>query len=280
MGSTSAHIRQISAPGTMGRARPSSFDDWHGSQDPVIAHEAHYPASAQGKLHSHARAQLVCATTSALDVVAGDRRWTVQPGRAAWLPGGVVHSVAGPPENTIFRSLYVRPDLAARLDGKAAVVSASPFLQDLLQRLFDVYAGDRDPTLYPHLAALALDEIARAEHHCEIASPRVPSPRDRRAKLICEALLDQPADRRTLEEWGKIAGASARTLERLFRDETGMSFNDWRQACRIAAAIPKLKQGSPVKQVAWAVGYDSPSAFAAIFRRVVGTNPTGAHRGH
>jgi AraC-like DNA-binding protein len=278
--SMSAQIRPVSASCTMGRARPCSFDDWHGSQDPVVAHEAHYPASAQGKLHSHARAQLVCATTSALDVIAGDCRWTVQPGRAAWLPGGVIHSVAGRPENTIFRSLYVRPDLAARLDGKAAVVSASPFLQDLLQRLFDIHAGHRDPALYPHLAALALDEIARAERHGEIASPRLPSPRDRRAKLICEALLDQPADRRTLEEWGKIAGASARTLERLFRDETGMSFNDWRQTCRIAAAIPKLRQGSPVKQVAWAVGYDSPSAFAATFRRLVGTNPAGTHRGH
>jgi AraC-like DNA-binding protein len=278
--SMSAQIRQVSASCTMGRARPCSFDDWHGSQDPVVAHEAHYPASAQGKLHSHARAQLVCATTSTLDVVAGDCRWTVLPGRAAWLPGGVVHSVAGPPENTIFRSLYVRPDLAARLDGKAAVVSASPFLQDLLQRLFDIHAGHRSQALYPHLAALALDEIARAERHGEIASPRLPSPRDRRAKLICEALLDQPADRRTLEEWGKIAGASARTLERLFRDETGMSFNDWRQTCRIAAAIPKLRQGCPVKQVAWAVGYDSPSAFAATFRRVVGTNPTGTHRRH
>jgi AraC-like DNA-binding protein len=59
-----------------------------------------------------------------------------------------------------------------------------------------------------------------------------------------------------------------------------MSFNGWRQACRIAAAIPRLELGNPVQLVAWEVGYDSPSAFAAIFRRVVGMNPTGVLSRH
>jgi AraC-like DNA-binding protein len=110
--------------------------------------------------------------------------------------------------------------------------------------------------------------------------PRVPLPRERRLKLICDALIEQPADRRTLEDWGKAAGASSRTLERLFREETGMSFNAWRQACRISAAIPKLELGNSVQRVAWEVGYDSPSAFAAIFRRVTGMNPAGVPSRH
>ena len=277
---TSGDYQHASVPCAVGRAKPRSLDELHCSDDPVVAHEAHFPAGAQGKMHSHARAQLVCATTAAVDVVLGERRWTLQPGHAAWLPGGLVHGVSGLPATSVFRSLYIRPDLAGRLGGQAAVFDLSPLLRELLLRLIEVYDGHRDRGIYPHLAALTLDEIARAEHRPEIASPHLPTPRDRRAKLICDALMGRPADRRTLEEWGREAGASARTLERLFRVETGMSFNDWRQTCRMAAAIPKLQQGNSVKRVAWAVGYDSPSAFAAIFRRVVGTSPTGAHRGH
>jgi AraC-like DNA-binding protein len=277
---TSGDYQQVTFPCTVGRAKPRSLDELHGSEDPVVAHEAHFPATVQGKMHSHARAQLVCATTSTVDVVAGERRWTLQPGHAAWLPGGLAHSVSALSTTSIFRSLYIRPDLAGKLGGEAAVFGLSPLLRELLLQLIEVYDGHRDRGIYPHLAALTLDEIARAEHRPEIAAPLLPAPRDRRLKLICDTLMGRPADRRTLEEWGKAAGASTRTLERLFRDETGMSFNDWRQTCRIAAAIPQLQQGNPVKLVAWAVGYDSPSAFAAIFRRVVGTSPTGTHRGH
>lgn len=257
-----------------------SLNELHCSDDPVFAYQVHVPVSQQGKMHSHARGQLVCATTSVVEVVVGERRWTLQPGHAGWLPGGVGHSVSGDPTGSIFRSLYVRPDLAKRLGEKAAVLDLSPLLSGLLPRLIEIYEGHADRSVYQHLAALTLDEIARAETRTEIMPPRVPLPRDRRLKLICDALIEQPADRRTLEDWGKAAGASSRTLERLFREETGMSFNVWRQACRISAAIPKLELGNSVQRVAWEVGYDSPSAFAAIFRRVMGMNPAGVPSRH
>jgi quercetin dioxygenase-like cupin family protein len=130
--------------GAAGCGRRRSLAELHGSDDPVVAHQAHFPATVQGKMHSHARAQLVCATTSAVEVVAGDRRWTLQPGHAAWLPGGLVHGVTGLPATSVFRSLYIRPDLAGRLGGQAAVFDLSPLLRELLLRLIEVYDGHRD----------------------------------------------------------------------------------------------------------------------------------------
>lgn len=270
---------------SLGR-RARSLDELHNLDDPVVAHEAHFPAGMRGRMHSHSRAQLIYATSSAMDVVAGERRWTLQPGHAVWLPSGVDHSISGSIAASVFRSLYVRPDIAEDLrgmrnvGGKASVLGLSPLLRELLLRLIEIYNGQTEASSYPHLTALALHEIAHAKPRSEIAAPLLPKPHDRRLKLICDTLIEQPADRRTLEEWGKAAGASSRTLERLFREETGMSFNAWRQACRIVAAIPKLQHGSPVQLVAWEVGYDSPSAFAAIFRRVVGTNPTAMSSRH
>jgi AraC-like DNA-binding protein len=273
-------IEQIAKfPAASARPMLRSLNELHSSEDPVFAHEAHFPASRQGKMHSHARARLVCATTTVVEVVTRDRRWTLQPGHAAWLPGGIGHSVAAL-EDAVFRSLYIRSDIASRFSRQAAAFDLSPLLAGILPRLLEIYDGSGDRCIYPHLAALTFDEIARAEPLRDIVSPRVPAPRDRRLKLICDALAEQPADRRTLEEWGKAAGASGRTLERLFREETGMNFNAWRQACRIAAAIPRLERGTAVQLVAWEVGYDSPSAFAAIFRRVTGMNPTGVTSRH
>jgi AraC-like DNA-binding protein len=98
-------------------------------------------------------------------------------------------------------------------------------------------------------------------------------PRDPRAREVADALLASPEDRRSLAQWGHEIGASARTLTRAFIADTGITFNRWRAAVRVRAALPHLASGVPVHQVAGLVGYDTPSAFIAAFRRETGTTP-------
>lgn len=40
------------------------------------------------------------------------------------------------------------------------------------------------------------------------------------------------------------------------------------------AALIRLAQGDPVTTVALELGYDSPSAFSAMFRRIMGSTPS------
>ena len=72
--------------------------------------------------------------------------------------------------------------------------------------------------------------------------------------MVCEALLRKPGRRETLEEWCDIAGASSRTLARLFASETGMRFVDWRQQARLGSS-PRLWESERlhchVSQGAW-----------------------------
>ena len=102
----------------------------------------------------------------------------------------------------------------------------------------------------------------------------LPWPADARLRRVCEALKADPAENRTLEDWARASGASARTLARLFRKETGMSFGGWRQQARLLEALGRLASGSPVTTVALDLGYQSPSAFTSMFRRALGTSPT------
>jgi AraC-like DNA-binding protein len=76
-----------------------------------------------------------------------------------------------------------------------------------------------------------------------------------------------------MEEWAAECGASARTLTRLFRRETGMSFGRWRQMLRLSEAAVLLAQGVPPARAAAAVGYASAPAFGAAFRAAFGTTP-------
>jgi len=77
-----------------------------------------------------------------------------------------------------------------------------------------------------------------------------------------------------LDEWADIAGMGRRTFTRCFRKETGMSFATWRQNVRLIEALSRLALGETVTRVALDVGYNSPSAFAAMFRRAFGVPPS------
>lgn len=69
-------------------------------------------------------------------------------------------------------------------------------------------------------------------------------------------------------------------LSRLFSEHRGVSFNDYLNSVRLDAAQRLLEtDGGSIKEVAHAVGYHDPNYFSRIFRKFVGTSPTGFARG-
>jgi AraC-like DNA-binding protein len=103
-------------------------------------------------------------------------------------------------------------------------------------------------------------------------------PVEERARQVAEALAADPADGRTLAEWGHEVGASPRTLARAFTADTGLPFGRWRGLLRLRASIAALAAGEPVGNVARHVGYESASAFVAAFRRETGMTPASYFR--
>jgi AraC-like DNA-binding protein len=98
-------------------------------------------------------------------------------------------------------------------------------------------------------------------------------PADPRARDVADALLADPADARTLDDWGAAVGASRATLARHFVQDTGLAFARWRTQARVQAALDHLAAGLPVQTVARRVGYTDPSSFIATFRRATGRTP-------
>ena len=70
-----------------------------------------------------------------------------------------------------------------------------------------------------------------------------------------------------LEDLAAVAGASSRTLARLFRAETGLSFRQWRQQARMTEAMGALTTGaSPARAAAIAADPDKRACAAASAR--------------
>jgi len=101
---------------------------------------------------------------------------------------------------------------------------------------------------------------------------QLPLPKDARAARFA-ALADSADSDVPVSTLLNQCGASRRTMERLFHDETGMSLGQWLRRRKLLRALRLLADRRSVKQVALALGYANPSAFIAMFRRELGQTP-------
>lgn len=224
--------------------------------------------------HRHERAQLIYATAGTMRVTTDDAVWVVPPQRALWMPPGVRHSIVMSGDVTM-RTLYLRKDAAEGMPDVCRVIPVSALLRELIVRATELPLryDERGPA--GHVVALIVSEL----HQIGSLPLQLPMPRDPRLRRICQALLQSPGDARTLDQWAVAASASPRTLARRFVAETGLTFGEWRQQARVLEAMGRLGDGQAVTQVALDLGYDSVSAFSAMFRRAAGASPSQFRNG-
>lgn len=251
-----------------GQTRLQSFEQ---APRPMAGYAHDYNPGHDTGLHRHPRAQLLFATAGVMRITTEALYFTVPPGTGLWVPADTLHAVRM--DGAVrMRALFLRADAAARGPAATTVIAVSPLLRELILTVCGepVVWDARGPIRL--VAALALHEIGRAETR----PLSLPACRDHRLLRVAEALLTDPADARDLDGFAEVAGASVRTLARLFRAETGMSFQQWRRQLRMTEALARIAQGEPVVRVAAAVGYASVPAFGAAFRETFGTTPAMA----
>lgn len=222
--------------------------------------------------HAHAWPQLVFAERGALVVSVSDRQWVVPPNRMLWVPAGVQHRVETLGE-VWMRTLYLSPGLATRAalapDRGICVLEVRPLLRELILEASRSEVLEAGEPSHPHLAALIVDQLARATN----LGLALPQPRDPRARRVAERARADLARIDTLAQLARDCGASARTIERLFVAETGLAFNQWRLQARLQHALRRLSESASVATVAGECGYASVSAFVSMFRHALGVTP-------
>lgn len=219
--------------------------------------------------HRHRRAQLVYASSGVMTVTTRSAAYVVPPQRAVWVPGGVEHRIDAR-SAVAMRTLYVEPGATADLPKKVSVLQVTPLLRELIVTAVAAGPSFEPDTPASRIMSVILDQIGAQP----VASLALPMPSDPRLLRVAESLIANPADSRDLGAWARTAGASKRTLGRLFTAQTGMSFQAWRQQRRLLRALELLATGDKVTTIALELGYDSTSAFIAMFRRCLGTTPT------
>jgi AraC-like DNA-binding protein/quercetin dioxygenase-like cupin family protein len=229
---------------------------------------ATYRYGARENPHRHVWGQLVYGVSGVIRVHLERAAWLAPPTRAVWVPPGVTHALTMR-GLVAMRTLYIAPALGAALPAEACVIEVEPLLREMILHVLKIGMLEAGRPDHARLAGVLIDILSSARAQDLV----LPLPADRRALALAEAVQAAPDDRRDLAALAKDAGASLRTLQRLFPAETGLSLEAWRQKARLIHAVADLAGGAPVTTAALDCGYDSPSAFIAAFKRQFGVTP-------
>lgn len=223
--------------------------------------------------HQHPWAQFTYCASGLMQVTVTQggvqTTYIVPPTRAVWIPPQVQHHVVVL-EAAELRTVDLHPCVTPADWTECRVLVVSKLLRELVHALEDSVPGARDDAIM----ALAVDEMAHATTQALGVPMPHPAHGDKRLRALCESVLRDPAEKSQLRDWVAHVGASERTMARLFRDELGTNFQQWRQQAILAHALPLLARGLPVSQVAAASGYASDSAFSAMFKLAMGKAPS------
>ncbi|GAA3598558.1 helix-turn-helix transcriptional regulator [Kineosporia mesophila] len=235
----------------------------------IVAESQSHDVAAEWSPHRHPMHELVWVRGGTLTSRIGHQIFTVPDGFGMWLPAGVVHGGRVTAAAQLHSAFFVPERTPVDFSGPTSI-AITPLLESLLLRRART---DLDEGAQARTEAVVFDVLEAADRQFALDLPG-----DQRIDAIAEALLRDPSDDRSLAEWAAQLGTSDRTITRAFRETTGLSFAQWRQARRIHEALALLSAGADVQEVSELLGYAQPSTFIAAFRRVMKVTPGAVAR--
>ncbi len=221
--------------------------------------------------HHHDWGQLAYASDGIMIVSTPEGAWTIPPARAVWVPPGVDHAISIPGDGAFFRSVYTRDDHSAVLGDHCRVLRVTTLLREMIIKASELPLDYDEDGPDGRLMTVIIDQIREMREEEPLY---LPMPKDRRLQGLVQNMVQKPGEKWNLDDAAAQAGASARTIARRFVAETDLTFGEWQRRLSLVTAVERLADGQSVTTVALDLGYESPSAFIAMFRRTLGASPT------
>jgi len=256
---------------------PKAVTDWKTIKLPEIRALARplflrsqvLPARCAFPMHRHKWHQLAYAISGTLSVAVEESWHVVTPDQAIWIPKGVMHTTTTS-TGAEFRSLYIAAGRNLSMPRTSTVFDVTPLFKALILELASFGKRREDDVYISQVERLTLSQLCRL-------SPQdfsLPWPRSKSLQQICGVLFASPGDKRDIDHWAAEVGASVRTFERRFEDELGLTFRVWRCRLRLFKSVEWLGIKRSMTDIAFDLGYASPSAFAYMFRMETGYTPS------
>ncbi|EGR1093560.1 AraC family transcriptional regulator [Vibrio cholerae] len=217
-------------------------------------------------LHQHQKGQLLFAPQGCIRFALDDSICILPPTKAVWIPSGTRHRAIM--TNVVaYRSIYFDCH-AFKCPDHITMIEVNALLKALIDKMA-LWSWDTPQESMNNTTTLFWEEFYAAQRQ----TFHLPLPTNRRFKVFRKQLMQATFFAPDLVSLANSVGASSKTVTRLFKAETGMSYQEWKQQWRLLKAIELLSKETPVNQVSDWLGFSSDSAFIAFFKKQTGQTP-------
>lgn len=248
---------------------PGSQNNDQLKSQPALAERVWVEGAHQVEVHQHLHAQLIHCTVGTLIVETIGQAYLVTTQTALWIPPETAHAVFAN-DSVHYCSVFVSKEVAEKVSNHVQIISMQPLLKQLALTVAEFNNMVEKESPESRVLDVLVDQLHEI-NECELV---LPLPTDRRMTSVIRSMIANPSLENDAEKVAEQANMSKRTLERLYKKETGFSFKQWQQRLLIIKAIELLNNDIAVQNIASELGYQSTSSFIAMFKRVLGQTPT------
>lgn len=230
----------------------------------VVSYRKTFKSGYKSDWHSHPRHQLIFSVTGLMMTDTEDVTWAVPTGYGLIVPAGVAHATKMIGEVNI-ETLYVSASFPQESAFEnCRVVAISALLASLIAELCREETDNLSSKKAFHLRQLILLELVEAP----TSELVIKYPADLQLRRVCDTLISDPSNTKTIDQWALEVGKSRRSFTRAFHSETGLTFRQWGQRLRCQLALKKKAEGQPLKKIAEDLGYGSKYSLEGMMNKV------------
>ncbi len=223
--------------------------------------------------HNHRKGQLVYVESGFQYITIEEKIYLLPQNHAVWIPPNAVHKTNSHSEKIKLMIMFADISTKNPFYHEINVFSVPPVLKEMI-KYAEKWSKQMTPDVDENLFLKALfNELPRFVEHS--LTLHIILPKDQRLTKVIEHLHNHYSDEIKMEDLSDTALLSFRTLERIFKKETGLTLSKYQQMLRIIKSLELLSAGHlTISETAYEVGYKSVQAYTRSFLSVMQFRPT------
>lgn len=214
--------------------------------------------------HFHKTGQLSLTLGGVMYVRAETRLFIVPPQMAIFIPKNTSHYHIMR-KDLVLNTLYLSEKYTKNLPKKVTLLTITDLAKNLILRITQLKGSDLETKETKRLLATLIDEL---KNTTVIDYSELPLSDNPIILKVYQQFNQANTTYPSIEELAKLVHISSRTLLRIFKQETGMSFIIWKQRFLFIKALELLQKYGRTNIVAYKLGYNSESAFISMFKKM------------
>lgn len=189
-----------------------------------------------------------------------------------WIPAGKKHLTTSEAQKVNLMVVMFKPIIQERFFDQVHVFIAPPVLREMLlyaSKWNKIMTEDAEQKAFLFAILKSLPNLCE-----ENTSLQIPVPADPRLLPVCHHINSNYQYSFDSEELASMAHMSVRSLQRLFKQQTGISLQKYAQLIRILKSIELMDTPRyTLTEIAYKVGYQSLSAFSSSYFSIMQSKP-------